>query len=212
MNICDLALVIKNHLNEDECQRLISEYQRKRITAKKEHSYHSYEDKMAESSFTRVTIKEGSKHYDLVKTKTEDALNIWLDYLQDKHMFSVSTLRDYLRYPVEFRILKYDVGNFIHPHIDWDYFHNASVTLNLTDDYTGGEFVFMNGERTLSLGKGDALVFPADHYWVHETNPILSGTRYAVNTFITSVHPSSQNNVIGEINKSISEHERIFNR
>jgi|LakMenEpi03Aug12_release.lakeMendotaPanAssembly.Ray.scaffolds.fasta_scaffold706648_2 hypothetical protein len=211
MNICDIALVIKNHLNDDECQQLITEYERKKFTARQEQSLHAYEENTKVSTFKRVTIKETSQHYDLIKNKTENALKLWLDYLQSKNMFSVALLRNNLQYTThDFRILKYDVGNFIHPHTDWDHFTHASVSLNLNDEYTGGDFVFMNGERIISLEKGDALVFPANFYWVHETKPILTGTRYTVNSFISTVHSSSQKKLFGEIHEAQQEHERIF--
>jgi len=211
MNICDIALVIKNHLNDDECQQLIKEYERKKFTAQKEQSFDAYEEKTKVSTFKRVTIKETSQHYDLIKSKTEDALKLWLDYLQSKNMFSVALLRNNLQYTThDFRILKYDVGNFIHPHTDWDHFTHASVSLNLNDEYTGGDFVFMNGERIISLEKGDALVFPANFYWVHETRPILTGTRYTVNSFMSAVHSSSRQKLFGEVNTAQQEHERIF--
>jgi hypothetical protein len=211
MNICDIALVIKNHLNDDECQQLIKEYERKKITAIQEQSFDSYEEKVKTSAFKRVIIKETSRHYDLIKNKTEDALKLWLDYLQNKNMFSVAVLRNNLRYTYDdFRILKYDVGSFIHPHTDWDHFNHASVSLNLNNEYTGGEFVFMNGERLISLEKGDALVFPANFYWVHETKPILTGTRYTVNSFMSAVHSSSQQKLSEEVYKAQTEHDRIF--
>jgi predicted 2-oxoglutarate/Fe(II)-dependent dioxygenase YbiX len=211
MNICDIALVIKNHLNDDECQQLIKEYERKKITAIHERSFDSYEEKTKVSTFKKVNIPETNRHYDLIKSKTADALKIWLDYLQSKNMFSVAVLRNNLQYTTnDFRILKYDVGNFIHPHTDWYHFTHASVSLNLNDEYTGGDFVFMNGERTISLEKGDALVFPANFYWVHETTPILTGSRYTVNSFISSVHSSSQQKLVGEVHKAQQEHERIF--
>jgi hypothetical protein len=211
MNVCDIALVIKNHLNDDECQQLIKEYERKKFTAKKEQSFHAYEEQIKVSTFKRVTITKTSQHYDLIKSKTENALKLWIDYLQSKNMFNVAALRNSLQYTTnEFRILKYDVGNFIHPHTDWDHFTHASVSLNLNDEYTGGDFVFMNGERVVSLGKGDALVFPADFYWVHETKPILTGTRYTVNSFMSAVHSSSHQKLAEEVHKAQKEHDRIF--
>ena len=211
MNICDIALVIKNHLNDDECRQLINEYERKKITAKKEQAFDAYEGKTKIGNFKRVTIKNTSQHYDLIKIKTENALKLWLDYLQNKNMFSVEPLRNNLRYTYDdFRILKYDVGNFIHPHTDWDHFTHASVSLNLNDEYTGGEFVFMNGERIISLEKGDALVFPANFYWVHETKPILTGTRYTVNSFMSAVHSSSKQKLFEQVHKAQDEHDRIF--
>lgn len=210
MNIFDLILVIKNHLSDEECQALINEYERKRITATKEQSYHIYEDKVIESNFKRVEVIENSPNYELVRSKTEQALTQWLDYLESKKLFSVPALRSVLRYPYNFRILKYDVGSYIHPHTDWDHFNYASVTLNLNDDYTGGEFSFMNGKHVLKLEKGDALIFPADHFWVHEVYPVTTGNRYSVNTFISSIHKSDRNKMFNYIFDSHQTHRPIF--
>jgi predicted 2-oxoglutarate/Fe(II)-dependent dioxygenase YbiX len=210
MNIFDLILVIKNHLSDEECQSLISEYERKRITAAKEQSYHVYEDKVTQSNFKRIEVIESSPNYELVRSKTEQALTKWLDYLQDKQLFSVAALRSVLRYPYNFRILKYEVGSYIHPHTDWDHFNYASVTLNLNDGYTGGEFSFMNGTHVLKLEKGDALIFPADHFWVHEVYPVITGNRYSVNTFISSIHKSDRNKMFNHIFDSHQTHSPVF--
>lgn len=210
MNIFDLVLVIKNHLTDEQCLQLIKEYERKKITAGKEQSFHAYEAKMATSTFKRVEINESSSQYDLVKSKTESALSIWLDHLQNKNMFNIPVLRSVLKYPYSFRILKYETGNYIHPHTDWDHFNYASVTLNLNEDYTGGEFVFMNGNHKINLERGDALIFPTDHYWVHETYPILSGNRYSVNTFISSVHSNDRDVISKKIYDSQQNHDQIF--
>ena len=210
MNIFDLTLLIRNHLSDDECQSLINEYERKHINASKEQSYHAYENKVAASSFKRIEVVESSPQYELIKSKTEQALTQWLDHLDSKQLFSISTLRSVLRYPYNFRILKYEPGNYIHPHTDWDHSNYASVTLNLNDSYTGGEFSFMNGKHVIKLEKGDALIFPADHFWVHEVYPVITGIRYSVNTFISSIHKSERNMLNNAIYRSQQKHNPVF--
>jgi hypothetical protein len=37
------------------------------------------------------------------------------------------------------------------------------------------------------LEKGEAMIWPADYFWVHEVKPIISGARYSLNTFLCSV-------------------------
>lgn len=49
------------------------------------------------------------------------------------------------------RILKYDVGQHIKDHSDVDGTIRASCTLNLNEDYEGGEFRFFNGRIKESL-------------------------------------------------------------
>jgi predicted 2-oxoglutarate/Fe(II)-dependent dioxygenase YbiX len=200
MNIFDIIL----------CDLLINEYERKRITAGKEQSYHAYEGKVVQSNFKRIEVSETSNQYELVRSKTEQALSKWLLHLDSQKMYNVPVLRSVLRYPYNFRILKYEKGNYIHPHTDWDHFNFASVTLNLNDDYTGGEFAFMNGKHILRLEQGDALVFPTDHYWVHEVYPVDTGVRYSVNTFISSVHKSERNQISEQISMCHQKHDAIF--
>jgi hypothetical protein len=84
------------------------------------------------------------------------------------------------------RILKYDVGQSITDHTDVDWRVRASCTLNLNEDYEGGEFRFFNGQIKESFKTGDAMLFPAEPIWIHGTEPITKGTRYAINCFLKS--------------------------
>jgi predicted 2-oxoglutarate/Fe(II)-dependent dioxygenase YbiX len=86
-----------------------------------------------------------------------------------------------------YRLLKYERGAKIHPHTDHGPFVYGSCTFNLNDDYTGGRFAFFNGAHKVALGKGDAMIFPADYFWVHAVEEITSGTRYSTNSFLQSL-------------------------
>jgi predicted 2-oxoglutarate/Fe(II)-dependent dioxygenase YbiX len=211
MNIFDLILVIKNHLNDEECQLLINEYERKKITSGKEDSYNTTEKKIMQTSYKRVEVTDTSANYNLVRYKTEQALSQWLEYLDQKKSFNVAIYRDILRYTYHnFRILKYDTGSRLHPHTDWEFFNYASVTLNLNDNYAGGEFSFMNGKHVISLEKGDALVFPTDNFWVHEVYPITNGIRYSVNSFISALPMTDKDKIFKDIHDSMKKHNPIF--
>ena len=82
------------------------------------------------------------------------------------------------------RILKYDVGQFIEDHTDVDNKNRASCTLNLNEDYEGGEFRLFDGQIKESFKTGDGFIFPAEPIWIHGTEPITKGTRYCVNCFL----------------------------
>ena len=97
--------------------------------------------------------------------------------------------------------MKYETGAKIHPHTDHIPNIYGSITFNLNNDYEGGEFKFFNGNYTVSLNKGDALIFPADYFWVHEIPPVTKGVRYSLNSFLIR-HPYDillQNNYIGDL-------------
>lgn len=85
------------------------------------------------------------------------------------------------------RILKYEVGQYIKDHADVDYQIRGSCTLNLNEDYEGGSLTFFNGQIKENLKTGDAIIFPAEPIWIHGTEPVTKGARYAINCFLHNV-------------------------
>ena len=98
--------------------------------------------------------------------------------------------------------MKYETGARIHPHSDHDPGIYGSISFNLNDNYEGGEFKFFNGNYTIPLSKGDALIFPADYFWVHEVTTVTKGIRYSTNGFLTS-YPSDVFNLGNKYTKEI---------
>jgi len=84
----------------------------------------------------------------------------------------------------EIRILKYEKGQCIKDHTDVGNNIRASCTLNLNEDYEGGEFRFFDGQVKKSFKTGDGIIFPAEPIWIHGTEPITKGTRYSINCFL----------------------------
>lgn len=188
MNIQELMLVVKNVLTPDECQSIINEFERKKIKAVKEANTPAFGEEIIPSNYRSVELDNRSSNYNLITSKMNFCLQTWVDYLREKNKFHIFGLKINLKFPHRVRILKYSKNEFINPHSDFSTGTFASVTLNLNDDYTGGKFVFMNGLFEAELGRGDAVIFPADYFWVHEITPVIEGNRYSVNSFILS-HP-----------------------
>mgnify|MGYP003673132975 FL=1 len=84
------------------------------------------------------------------------------------------------------RILKYGVGQSIKDHSDVGGSIRASCSLNLNENYEGGEFRFFDGQIKEVFKTGDAMLFPAEPIWIHGTEPITKGTRYSINCFLNS--------------------------
>tara|TARA_R110000765_G_scaffold306573_1_gene400457 strand:- start:44 stop:631 length:588 start_codon:yes stop_codon:yes gene_type:complete len=84
------------------------------------------------------------------------------------------------------RILRYRVGESIKDHSDVGPNIRASCTLNLNEDYEGGEFRFFDGRKKETFKTGDGMIFPAEPIWVHGTEPVIKGTRYSINCFLHS--------------------------
>ena len=87
---------------------------------------------------------------------------------------------------------KYQKNDYYNVHIDAfkampksnNVFFDYGFSINLNDEYTGGTFAFWGGKHKVQLEAGDAMIWPADYFWVHEVEPITSGVRYSTNCFI----------------------------
>ena len=88
-------------------------------------------------------------------------------------------------YSHKLRLMKYEKGAKIHPHVDHAPHVYGSCTFNLNENYEGGEFRFFNGQIKEIFTTGDAMMFPAEPIWIHGTEPITKGTRYAINCFLS---------------------------
>ena len=130
--------------------------------------------------------KEIKAVYDLACVYLETALLNYVSHLK-KNVCS-TILKSQYNYPTAVRILRYQKGSQILDHSDATNVGRptyASCTLNLNKDYSGGEFSFFNGRHLETFSTGDAMVFPASPLWIHGTKPIISGTRYCINAFIS---------------------------
>jgi len=82
----------------------------------------------------------------------------------------------------QYSILKYGVGqNFVN-HID-DYFEGPrrmSHVHYLNEEYTGGEIVFPRFGITYKPKANESIFFPSGYVYNHSVNPVISGQRYAV--------------------------------
>ena len=117
--------------------------------------------------------------------RDRNIINEYHDYLDTFNAFHVAR-RGSMLHPHKYRLMKYEKGAWIHPHIDHDVTIYGSCTINLNDEYEGGDFAFWGGKHKLKLGLGDVMIWPADFFWVHEVEEITDGTRYSANTFLCS--------------------------
>lgn len=89
------------------------------------------------------------------------------------------------------RLLRYASGTALPKHVDkhpdlvpgmqgWP---SISISLQLNDDYDGGEFVLLDGERVIRAPAGGAIVFPSNFLYPHEISKVTRGTRYVAVTW-----------------------------
>jgi hypothetical protein len=199
-----LIYIVREMLSPSQCDLLINEYENRKEESKFEKSDHAITNQPTQSTFMKVELIPETETFNIIHNNTEELINKWIDYLDSFNSFHTHILKRMMKYSHSYRLIKYETGGWIHPHIDWEHFTHASATFNLNDSYSGGEFSFFNGRTTVKLNKGDAMIFPADPFWVHEVKPITSGARYSTNSFICSLpknlkeHISSYSEIMGE--------------
>ena len=189
LDLTKLILHKRNFLSKKECDILINYYENNKEKSEREHCPEAVTNKDTWSTFDRVEVPCGSEAYKIATKAIEKMINLYHSYTDKFKMFH-SARRANMLYSHMIRLMKYETGAKIHAHSDHDPFVYGSCTINLNEEYTGGDFRFFRGKKHLKLKRGDALIFPADHYWVHEVEPIKKGTRYSVNCFLQCIPES----------------------
>ena len=191
VKIKDLKYRINGLVPKEICDYFITfykEHENKSSTVREE-SYKFKSNTIEMDNFNSLNLSEISLIDDSFKEPLEIAkkyiaimITNYVLYIQ-KNICPTFNM-DYVTQSQNIRILKYKKGEFIGDHSDMDKYVRASCTLNLNEDYEGGEFRFFDGREKISFKTGDALFFPAEPIWIHGTEPIKSGTRYSINCFL----------------------------
>ena len=183
-DITKLALKIPNFLTYEECDKLISEFEKRKDEGYSENGLDYKTNQQKISNYKVVPLNFQTDSFNFIKQKTKLAIDTWINYLEQPQYFFTHLLKNNLKYSHNYRIMKYKTGSEIHPHSDHGSGIYGSISFNLNDDYEGGVFTYFNGKYPIELKKGDALIFPADYFWVHEVTPVTKGTRYSLNSFL----------------------------
>ena len=181
--LTDLIYLKKNYLTKEQCETIINEYENGPDFQERESCFHAFTGVETTSTFTVKTSQKGSESFNIIHQTIENVINEYHDYLDTFNSFHVSR-RASMLYPHKYRLMKYEKGAWIHPHVDHGDGIYGSCTINLNDDYEGGDFAFWGGKHKVKLGIGDVMIWPADYFWVHQVEEITEGTRYSANTFL----------------------------
>jgi len=85
-----------------------------------------------------------------------------------------------------YQLLKYEEGEFYTQHTDSfiEQQRSLSCSIQLNEDYDGGEFAFFDRDMMIRSKKGSAIVFPSNFMYPHEIMPVIKGTRYSIITWL----------------------------
>ena len=186
VKLSDLKFKIPSLLSKETCDYFISFSESNLNLQEKEKSYKFNSKKIQYDNYKCISLSKvkntHSKPFELAYKYINIMVLNYVMYIQNNICPSFDDTR--LKLTDNIRILKYEKGTCIKDHIDVSGYIRGSCTLNLNEDYKGGEFRFFNGQEKLSLKTGDGLFFPAEPIWIHGTEPIIEGTRYSINCFL----------------------------
>jgi predicted 2-oxoglutarate/Fe(II)-dependent dioxygenase YbiX len=85
-----------------------------------------------------------------------------------------------------YNMLRYTGGQEYKAHADGDTSSGRSVSaiIYLNDDYEGGEVEFINFNIKIKPKSGMLLLFPSNYAYTHIAHPVISGTKYALVTWM----------------------------
>jgi predicted 2-oxoglutarate/Fe(II)-dependent dioxygenase YbiX len=86
----------------------------------------------------------------------------------------------------DYQILKYGKGQKFTNHIDDhpSYHRRVSSIYYINDDYEGGEINFPRFNISYKPKANEMIIFPSTYVYNHSVSEVLSGTRYAVVSWI----------------------------
>jgi|TARA_R100001163_G_C5051378_1_gene188167 hypothetical protein len=187
--ISDLKFRIDKLVPVDICKYFIDFYEKNTEHAETEASYKHQIKSITRDNYNCINLtklyekdKNFSRPLNLAKMYIKLMITNYTIYIQKEicPTYDMNVISD----SYNIRILKYEKGQSIKDHIDVAGSIRASCTLNLNEDYEGGEFRFFNGQEKISFKTGDALIFPTEPIWIHGTEPITKGVRYSINCFL----------------------------
>lgn len=85
-----------------------------------------------------------------------------------------------------YQLLRYREGEFYSQHTDSfkQQQRSVSVSIQLNENYDGGEFAFFDREMMIRTKAGSIIVFPSNFMYPHEVMPVIRGTRYSIITWL----------------------------
>lgn len=83
-------------------------------------------------------------------------------------------------------LIRYEAGQKYDAHYDGSTHTKRALSaiFYINDNYTGGELEFTNFDITIKPKAGSIVLFPSNYAYTHKAYPVLSGTKYAIVTWL----------------------------
>lgn len=200
VTLADNILVVPHAIDEQTLAALTAYmYEAKRSPS----AVSNVEDSSADSSGSPdgvdwvLNTKVRDTHHLQIPTRISALLDSVLKDMVSRHVepFYQEDVRDW-ETP---QILHYGVSGHYIPHVDAETLYkdetgvslwektldrDLSLVCFLNDDFQGGELTFPDFDLTLRPQAGTLVCFPSDHNYIHGVQPVSSGDRYTLVTWM----------------------------
>ena len=188
--ITDLIHIQEKFVSSHLCKMFIETFNKFPHLQTKEQSYKYDEKKIVWDNYKCLSLSEHHKKdivlqnvFNIAVDMVSHGLKNYVEYIRKEICPTFTDM--HISQTDNIRILEYAEGTQIKDHSDMTKQIRGALTINLNEDYEGGDFRFFDGRYKVKLSTGDTMFFPAEPIWIHGTEKITKGTRYAINCFLT---------------------------
>lgn len=145
-------------------------------------------------NFNMISISEDSvisNNFSLRK-QIDNFVYESISFAKNKYMEKYKSLN--VSEDTAYSLMRYEEKQFYIQHTDQFYANSTdcrnvsnrviSCSIQLNDDYDGGEFAFFDREMLIRSKKGSIIMFPSNFMYPHEIMPVIKGTRYSIVTWL----------------------------
>jgi predicted 2-oxoglutarate/Fe(II)-dependent dioxygenase YbiX len=176
--------VFDDILNEDVCDFILNEYKNSEEWSQTFISNNTQDNTIRNCDQISISCDEIiEKNYEI--RKNIDNL-IYESVSNASKIYSKIFKTLQIEVDTGYQILRYNEGQFYIQHTDSFKLQQRSLScsIQLNDDYEGGEFAFFDREVLIRSKKGSAILFPSNFMYPHEIMPVTKGTRYSIITWL----------------------------
>jgi hypothetical protein len=176
--------VYNNIINDDLCNTIVEEYENSEEWENISERYDVYHNSERNYDILTISIME-SILKNVEKRKKIDEM-IYEAISKSKELYEKEF--EYLNIQVDtgFDLLRYKKNFFYSQHTDdfKDGQRSIACSIQLNENYEGGEFAFFDRKILLKPEKSSIIMFPSNFMYPHEILPVTEGTRYSMVTWL----------------------------
>ena len=189
-NLEDFLQIYDDVLSVEDCNKILSEYQNTDewqescVGKMKADGRGNVNSDIRNCTEIGMSTKEAIEINDSVRRNLDDMVFHGVKKVIDKYNKYVDTFS--VDIDSGYTLLRYKTGQFYKQHVDSfiEQPRALSCSIQLNDDYEGGEFAMFNRDIMMRANVGSAIVFPSNFMYPHEIMPVTQGNRYSIITWL----------------------------